>query len=189
MNLVAHLRDGSNNIRIHALCRMSTLILIAVLIVIAILILLPTIFHGAVYMPTKHERVKDMVALADVKPGMRVADFGSGDGRIVIAFARAGAKAHGYEIDPLFVVISRWKIRKAGLADRATIHWKSFWSADVRNFDVVTLFGFDTFMEKLERKLRTEMRSGTRVISYVYTFPHWKATKNVGRLSLYEQHS
>ncbi len=166
---------------------MATIIVLIALIALAIWLSLPTLFHGAVYLGMKQERVEDMVKAARVTAGMRVADFGSGDGRVVIAFARAGAEAHGYEIDPLFVFISRWKIRRAGLADRATIHWQSFWSSNAGDYDLITLFGFDTFMKRLQSKLLAELRPGARAICYVYQFPKWKPIETIGRLAVYEQ--
>lgn len=166
---------------------MGLLLLAFGLSLLALWLSLPTLFHGAVYLGMRQECILDMVKAGHVHAGMRMADFGSGDGRVVVAFARAGAEAHGYEIDPLLVLLSRWKIRRAGLANRATIHWQSFWSAYTADYDVITLYGFDTFMGRLERKLRAELRPGARVLSYVYQFPHWKPLKRVGRVAVYER--
>ena len=50
--------------------------------------------------PTPHEVVEQMLRLAGVRTGDVVYDLGCGDGRIVIAAARLGAKGVGIDIDP-----------------------------------------------------------------------------------------
>jgi hypothetical protein len=44
---------------------------------------------------------------AHLPPGKLVADLGSGDGRLVIALAKSGLKATGYELNPWLVWYSR----------------------------------------------------------------------------------
>jgi Xaa-Pro aminopeptidase len=63
--------------------------------------------RGAPFVLTGSRTVKTMTALANIQPGEKAADLGSGDGRILIAIARAGAEAHGYEINPFLVLWSR----------------------------------------------------------------------------------
>ena len=56
----------------------------------------PDAFRRGLLSTTKTGRqIESMLALAEIKPGEKMADLGSGDGRIVIAFAKAGAEAHG----------------------------------------------------------------------------------------------
>lgn len=51
------------------------------------------------YFTTSRYRVQAMIDLANVKPGERAADLGTGDGRIAIALAKAGAIVDAYELD------------------------------------------------------------------------------------------
>ncbi|QDX26671.1 hypothetical protein FPZ54_12010 [Sphingomonas suaedae] len=51
------------------------------------------------YVPTPPEVVEGMLDMAGLKPGERLIDLGSGDGRIPRAAARRGATALGVEID------------------------------------------------------------------------------------------
>ncbi len=145
------------------------------------------LYGGAVYAETKHETVKKMVDLADVKPGVRAADMGSGDGRLVIALAEAGAEAHGYEINPLFIWISKRNIRKLGLTGKAFIHRKSYWREDLSKFDIITVYGYPRMMERLEKKLKTELKTRARVISNKYRFPAWLPSKKDDNVYLYER--
>lgn len=150
-----------------------------------IMFLLPTI-RGAPFVPSRYETLKKMMALAKVKPGMKTADLGSGDGRIVIALAKAGAEAHGYEINPLLVWWSRRIIKKEKLSDQAFIHWVNFWRHNVSSFDVVTIFGINYIMKNLERKLKKELKPDARIVSNGFTFPTWPYSQKDGNVYLYE---
>ena len=135
------------------------------------------IFKGAPFVPTDKLTLERMITLAEIKPGEKLVDLGSGDGRIIIAAAMLGAIAHGFEINPLLVLWSRWKIKKAGLSDRAFVHWKSFWRADLSEFDIVMLFGITGIIGQLEVKLKAELKDGSRVISNTFKFPNWEPEK------------
>ncbi len=104
-----------------------TLIPFAVVLVIVILLVVQSVAlrKGAPFVPTDEATVSRMVELSNARSGERAADVGSGDGRIVIGLAKAGAEAHGFEINPFLVLWSRRQVRRAGLSDRATIHWTS----------------------------------------------------------------
>lgn len=142
-------------------------------LLVAALGLLYITLSGAPFLPTHTKSIETMVRMANIRRGMKVADLGSGDGRILIAFARAGAEAHGYEINPLLVWYSRWKIKRAGLEKQCFVHTKNFWNVDFSTYAVVTLFGIRHIMARLEKKLQQELRPGSRVISHVFAFPTW----------------
>lgn len=143
--------------------------------------------RGAPFVLTDSRTVKTMTVLAGIQPGEKAADLGSGDGRLVIAIARAGAEAHGYEINPFLVLWSRYRIRRAGLSRRAFVHWKDFWMVDLASFEVVTVFGMFHIMGRLERKLQRELRPGSRVVSNTFAFPGWPHSSKEGRVYLYQQ--
>ena len=160
------------------------------LIVLGVVLIIFFIFPflvGAPFEPTSEKKLKKIIKLANVKKRDVAVDLGSGDGRIVIALAKKGAEAHGYEINPFLVLISRYKIRKAGLKGKAFIHWKNFWNVDFKKYDVVTMFQFRTIMHQLEKKLKKELKKGSKVVSYYWKFPHWKASKNIENIWLYKK--
>ena len=82
---------------------LSALFLVVLVFHMLFNFIIPILFYGAIFARSKDEIVEKMILLADVKPGQKAIDFGSGDGRLVIAMARAGAEAHGYEINPFLV--------------------------------------------------------------------------------------
>ena len=127
--------------------------------------------RGAIYDPSTHEETVTMAEVAAVAVGEKAADLGSGDGRVVIALARRGAEAHGFEVNPVLVHLSRRNIRRAGLEGRAFIHWQSFWRADLSPFDIVTVFQVSFVMGRLETKVKRELSPGARIVSHYWRFP------------------
>src|SRR5687767_15710185 len=73
-----------------------------------------------IWVPTPHVLVEKMLDMAKVTPQDIVIDLGSGDGRNVIAAAKRGARAYGFEFNPDMVALSRRKAQEAGVADKAT---------------------------------------------------------------------
>lgn len=142
------------------------------------------IFWGAIYVPSRKDRIDKIIELAEIKPGEKAVDLGSGDGRLVIALAKAGAEAYGYEIDPTLVRSSKKNIQEAGL--KAFIEWGSFWQADLSQFDVVVIYGMSHVMKRLEKKLGKELRKGTRVICNSFEFPNWSCKKKENNVYLYQ---
>jgi predicted O-methyltransferase YrrM len=141
--------------------------------------------RGAIYDPSSPNETRVMADLADVRRGEKAADLGSGDGRIVIALALKGAEAHGYEVNPVLVFISRRNIRKAGLADRAFIHWGSFWRKDLSRYQLITVFQVGFVMARLEAKLSRELAPGARVVSHYWRFPGLSAERTQGNIYRY----
>jgi len=144
-----------------------------------------SLLQGAPALPTKRKAVEALVALAAPQSGMRAVDLGSGDGRIVIALARSGIEAHGYEFNPLLVWWSRWLIRRQGLSERAFIHQKNFWHENFAPYDIVAVFGAGHIMAELEKKLRQELKPGAKVVSNVFQFPLWAHARRENGVFLY----
>jgi ribosomal protein L11 methylase PrmA len=148
------------------------------------IILRPMLF-GAIYFPTTPGNVEIIRKLAEAKPGQKIADLGSGDGRILIALAQAGAEAHGYEVDPFLVRRSRRAIRKAGLEGKAIVHWQSFWRADLSQYDAVVVYGFPHIMKNLSVKIKRELPPGAKIVSNVFSFPGLTEVTSEHKVRLY----
>lgn len=155
--------------------------------IILIFHLLVPVLIGAPYLPSKKRQIEAMLKLAEIKLGDKVVDFGSGDGRLLIEAAKAGADCLGYEINPFLVWWSRKKIKKLKLNNKIRIIWKNFWKADVSQVDSIVLFGAQHIMKILERKLRKELKPGARVISLIYKFPNWLPIKEKDGVYLYQK--
>ena len=153
------------------------ILLSAIMAAYIVFFLVVPMIRGAVYVPSPWDRVYIMLDLLDIKPGDRAIDVGSGDGRLVIEMAKKGAVAQGIEINPLLVMWSNYKIKKAGLGHLAKIQWKNQWRQNFEEFDKVSVYGIPYIMSELEEKLRKELKPGSLVVSNAFPFPTWKPIK------------
>lgn len=140
-----------------------------------------SVFFGAPFVPTDKRNVDDMISIAQIKPGDKMVDLGAGDGRIVIAAAKQGAQAEGYEISPFLWLLANWNIKKEGLEKQAKVHLSSYWAHDLSDMDVVTMFLIDHYMPRMHKKLHNELRKGSRVVSYAFQFPNWEHEDKNGK--------
>lgn len=145
------------------------------------------LLFGAPYVPIPKYGLDKMIEYANIKPGQKAVDLGSGDGRIMIALAKAGAIVYGYEINPVLVWWTRRKIKKEGLEGKANVYLKSFWNEDLSKYDIVTLFGVRKIMKRLEEKLDKELKPGAKIISFGFSFPDWQYLKKEQATFLYEK--
>jgi SAM-dependent methyltransferase len=118
-----------------------------------------------VYVPTPHDVVEKMLDMADVKKGDVVYDLGCGDGRIVIAAAKRGAKAIGYDIDPKRVKEARENVKKNKVEDLAKIEHEDVFTLDLSKANVVTLYLLPSLNVKLIPQLE-KLKDGSRIVSH-----------------------
>ncbi|OGZ58104.1 MAG: hypothetical protein A3B96_02510 [Candidatus Spechtbacteria bacterium RIFCSPHIGHO2_02_FULL_43_15b] len=161
---------------------LSLIIPTAVAVVYVVMFLILPMARGAVYVPSKQERVRTMIKLLDLKKGDKAIDVGSGDGRVVIEMARSGADAYGIEINPFLVLWSRYRIKRHGFKKRPRIYWKNQWSQNFEEFNKISVYGISYIMKDLEKKFQKELKPGSLVASNAFTFPTWKAEKEEGEL-------
>jgi SAM-dependent methyltransferase len=121
-----------------------------------------------------------MLRLARVTKDDVVYDLGSGDGRIVVLAAQKyGARSVGIEIDHALVEISRQVAREGEVADRATFVEGDLFTADISKATVVTLWLSTTVNQRLEAKLRRELRPGARIVSRQFPIGTWAPDQTV----------
>jgi len=126
-----------------------------------------------------------MVEISNVKPGEKVADLGSGDARISIAFAKAGAQVVGFELESKLIKKAQGEIIKENLQEKVQIMQFDFWDVDLSSYDIVCIYPMPDIMEDLEKKLRSELKEGARVLTNYYEFPNWKHKKTKNKVYLY----
>ena len=126
-----------------------------------------------VWVPTSPELVEKMLDLAKVTADDFVVDLGSGDGRMVIAAAKRGARALGVEFNPDMVKLSRQRAAEAGVADRATFVEGDMYEADISKATVLALFLLSENLERLEPRF-SALPPGTRIVVNTFAIPGWK---------------
>ena len=130
--------------------------------------------------PTPIAVADRMLELAGVNAGDVVYDLGSGDGRIVIRAAQKyGARGVGVEIQPGLVEAARKAAAEAGVADKVTFVQADLFAADISAATVVTLYLWPSVNERLEPRLRRELRPGTRIVSHAFGIGSWRPEASV----------
>jgi SAM-dependent methyltransferase len=131
------------------------------------------------FVPSPNDAVAAMLKLAGVTKADVVYDLGSGDGRIVIAAARRGARGVGIDIDPARVAEGERNARAAGVADRVRFVRQDLFDADIRDATVVTLYLLPRINLRLRPKLLADLKPGTRVVSYGFDMGDWAPERSV----------
>jgi len=149
-------------------------------------VLLPVIW-GAPFLPISREKIEKAIELVKLQSGEKIVDLGSGDGRILIACARKGGRAVGFEINPFLVWKANRNIKKEGLESLAKAKWSNFWWENLSDFDVVFVYGISHIMKALEKKLLRELKPGTKVVSFIFKFPNWQPKKEEKGIYIYRK--
>lgn len=128
----------------------------------------------APYYPTPESVVKRMLQLGGLKPGEKLFDLGSGDGRIVIMAAKDfKADATGVEMDNDLYRQSSDRIKKLGLEKTARIIHGDIMDQDYSSADLVTVYLLPSSNDKVQPILEKQLKKGTRVVSHDFDFSDW----------------
>ena len=126
-----------------------------------------------IWVPTPPELLEKMLDLARVTAGDSVVDLGSGDGRMVIAAARRGARALGVEYDPILVTRSREAAARAGVSRRARFVRGDMYTTPFGTPTVLALFLLPSNLERL-RETFLALTPGTRIVINTFGIPGWR---------------
>ncbi|XP_057566158.1 ATP synthase subunit C lysine N-methyltransferase isoform X4 [Hippopotamus amphibius kiboko] len=92
------------------------------------------------FVPATTKQVENVVKMLRGRRGPLV-DIGSGDGRIVIAAAKEGFTAVGYELNPWLVWYSRYCARREGVQASARFYISDLWKVTFSQYSNVVIFG------------------------------------------------
>ncbi len=142
---------------------------------------------GALYFPSESEVVKKMVDIARLKEGEVAYDLGSGDARILVEAAKQykNIKLIGVEVNPFVFMISKIMLKIHGLEDRIKIRRENLFKTDLKDADVIFIFLLQGSTYRLEKKLKKELKRGTRIVSHIWKFKNTKLVKADERLKVY----
>jgi len=151
------------------------LIFAGIFLIIATLYILVPLFFGPPSVPTRPERIRKALQLANLQPDEVLYDLGAGDGRaLVIAATEFGARAVGIEIGPVQYAMSWGKAVWNGLSSKVRVEVRNFYRADLSPADVVFAYLTSDEAAPLQDKLRTELKPGARVVTVAFNFPNWE---------------
>ena len=152
-----------------------------ILIVLGILLVFGTAawagISAAPYVPSRMNDVHRIIALAEIQPSETIIDCGSGDGRVVLAAAAAGAIAIGYEISFVPWLISVIRGWRSPYRSRIKFYWKSFFQVNLSSYDVVFAFLMPGAVQKLASQLERQPKVGRRVLCFAFAVKNWTPDK------------
>ena len=133
---------------------------------------------GAPFYPTKKSVIREALREAALKPGESFYDLGAGNGKaLLIAEKEFNAHATGFEISTIFYWIG--KVNLLARHSHAKLIKQNLFNADLKNADVIFCFLAIRTMQKMEDKLKAELKPGARVIVYAFPLPTLMPTKTI----------
>ena len=175
-------------ITIRMIILFSLILFIAFFFVTLLWILIPALY-GLPPVPTKPERIRKALKLANLRPGEVLYDLGAGDGRVLlIAVPEFGAKAVGIEVGPVQCTVIWLRAVASGFGNQIQIRWANFYKAYLRDADVVFVYATSKEIVKLAPHLEKQLKNGARVVSISADFPEWepKELDDLGLIFVYE---
>lgn len=134
----------------------------------------------APYYPTPETIAEKMLETVGLKPGEKMFDLGSGDGRIVIMAAKKfGADATGVEFDADLHRQSSAKIKSLGLDKKARIIHGDIMVQDYSSADVLTVYLLPLSNDKVRPMLEKQLKKGTRIVAHDFEFSGWNPEKTI----------
>jgi len=134
----------------------------------------------APYFPTPAAIVDKMLDLGGLKPGEKMYDLGSGDGRIVIMAARKyKADATGVELDESLYKQSSERIKTLGLAPTARIIHGDLLQQNYSSADLLTIYLLPVAIDKVTPIFEKQLKKGARVVAHDFEFSTWTPAKTL----------
>jgi SAM-dependent methyltransferase len=130
------------------------------------------------FVVTPAEIVERMMRMAEVGKGDTLIDLGSGDGRIVIAAAKRGARGLGVDLDPNLVRLATENARAAGVSALARFEARDIFETDLSGASVVAFYLLPEFNAKLLPRL-LGLKPGTRIVSHDGGIGDWPADERL----------
>ncbi len=148
-------------------------------------LIIPTTYamvEGAPFVPTEMVQVERMLKAVELKPGMKIYDLGSGDGRLVHKAAKEyGAQAVGYEFSPLVWMWSKF-LSLVWWHSKAKLKFGNFWKKDLSDADVIFCYLLTHSMNRMKEDLLPQLKPGTIIVSHAFVIDGLKPWKQVPRL-------
>jgi cyclopropane fatty-acyl-phospholipid synthase-like methyltransferase len=140
--------------------------------VLALLWILVPAIYGLPPVSARRERIRRALELANLQPGERFYDLGSGHGRVLIIAAKEfGVNAVGIEIGPVQCLVSRVNAIWNGVNSQVRIEMRNFYRVDLSKADVVFAYLTSKYANRLQEKFERELKSGARLVTMSFDLP------------------
>lgn len=138
---------------------------------------------GPPYVPTHQKQLDRLFKELELSSSSHVVDLGSGDGRILLAASRSGAKVTGIELNPFLIAIARFRLRHQR---QTKVVFANIWQYKLPE-DTTHVFVFlaHSLMPRLERYLEGQGKPVT-LVSYGFELPNKTPSRVIGGFNVYE---
>ena len=151
------------------------LIFFVIVFVLALLWILVPALYGLPSIPTKSDRIRKALKMANLQPDDTLYDLGAGDGRVlIIAAGEFGSKAVGIEVGPVQCAVIWLRALASGLGDKIQVQWGNYLNTDLRSADAVFIYATSSEVLKLAPYLEKQLKPGARVVSISADFHEWE---------------
>lgn len=138
--------------------------------------LLVSALSGAIYFNARENVIIQALKLAKLQKGENFFDLGCGNGRsLVIASQKFNAQATGIDISAWAIVMSRWNLFRH--RTHAKLIWGKIHNTNLQKAEVVYCYLMPNLLQSVEKKLKKELKSGSRVITLAFPITGWRPTK------------
>lgn len=127
----------------------------------------------APYWQTPPEAVERMLDLAGAGPGDLLVDLGCGDGRIVIAAAKRGARGQGIDLDAERIAEAAASARASGVGALVEFRREDLFQTRLEAASIVSLYLLPHVNSWLRDRLLTELEPGSRVVGHAFPMRDW----------------
>jgi len=153
-------------------------------LILYVAILVPTAYTmigSAPFVPTQMPQVDRMLKAVPLKPGMKLYDLGSGDGRLVHKAAKEyKVDAVGYEFSP---IIWLWaKFLSIFWRTKAKLKYGNFWHKDLSDADVIVCYLLPKAMKRMHKEIFPKLKSGTYIVSHAFSLPGHEPLKKLPKI-------
>lgn len=157
-------------------------LIIALYLLILNFLLLSFIFTKIPPIPTSKEVIDSLLKIIeekikDKKELNTFIDLGSGFGTILIAVKKKFPKFEviGYENWPIQFLLSKLRLLISRM--KAKVIYKNLLKSDIKKADFVFCYLYSGFLNKLEEKIKKELKFKSLFMSNAFPLPNWKPSK------------
>jgi len=126
------------------------------------------------WITTPVEIIAYALSLARVTEKDTVYDLGCGDGRVpIIAAKYLGAKGVCVEIDDNLCALAQANIYNNNVEDKVSVVCSDMFTTNLSKATVIYTYLYTSVNKRLSRKIESEIKEGSRIITIDMPIPHW----------------